>query len=156
MARRPKPNHLHLVQGTGRADRHALGDAPEPPKAPTLAAPAHLTDDARAAWETLAPVLDGMGVLSVADAHAFERMVECYAEIRRCQTVLELNGHTYETRTVTNGFMVRARPEVAQLADADRRFKGWLGEFGLTPAARTKVKVNPGGKKADPLDKYFG
>jgi hypothetical protein len=40
-------------------------------------------------------------------------------------------------------------------ADADRRFKGWLTEFGLSPAARGKVKVIDGDGEADPLDKYF-
>ncbi len=43
--------------------------------------------------------------------------------------------------------MIKANPAVAMLADADRRFKSYLVEFGLTPAARTKVKVDGGEKK---------
>jgi phage terminase small subunit len=44
------------------------------------------------------------------------------------------------------------------LADADRRFKAWLVEFGLTPAARSKVHVqNPDeDEKQDPLQEFFG
>lgn len=42
------------------------------------------------------------------------------------------------------------------LADADRRFKSYLVEFGLTPAARSKVKMNGGEEEEDPLNQYFG
>ncbi|EBK3761433.1 phage terminase small subunit P27 family, partial [Salmonella enterica] len=35
-------------------------------------------------------------------------------------------------------------------------FKSYLVEFGLTPAARTKVKVDGGEEKEDPLNQFFG
>ena len=54
------------------------------------------------------------------------------------------------------GFLIKANPAVAMLADADRRFKSYLVEFGLTPAARTKVKVDGGEKEEDPLNQFFG
>ena len=151
--RKPQPTHLKLVKGNpGR--RPMNENEPTPPREEIPAAPAHLTANARPAWERLAPLLHGMGVLTAADVTAFERACECYAEIRHCQTVIETLGGTYETRTVANGFMVRARPEVAQLADADRRFRSWVSEFGLTPAARTRIKIEPG-KSVDPIDSYF-
>jgi P27 family predicted phage terminase small subunit len=53
--------------------------------------------------------------------------------------------------------MIKANPAVAMLADADRRFKSYLVEFGLTPAARSKVNTLPDeeeGRK-DPLAQYF-
>jgi len=50
--------------------------------------------------------------------------------------------------------MVRTRPEVAVIADADRRFKSYLVEFGLSPAARSKV-VTPGKPGEGTLDEYF-
>jgi len=31
-----------------------------------------------------------------------------------------------------------------------------LVEFGLTPAARSKVQVNGGEKEKDPLEEFFG
>ncbi|MFS9669001.1 P27 family phage terminase small subunit, partial [Klebsiella pneumoniae] len=39
---------------------------------------------------------------------------------------------------------------------ADRRVKSYLVEFGLTPAARTKVKVNGETPQEYTLDKFFG
>ncbi|ECC6922313.1 P27 family phage terminase small subunit, partial [Salmonella enterica] len=38
----------------------------------------------------------------------------------------------------------------------DRRFKSYLVEFGLTPAARTKVNAHDGNKEEDPLSQFFG
>jgi phage terminase small subunit len=83
-----------------RADRHAPNAEPQPRREiPT--APDHLTPDARIAWERLAPRLARMGVLATSNALTLERAREVYSEIRRCMTVLEAAGHTYETLTVT-------------------------------------------------------
>jgi hypothetical protein len=35
--------------------------------------------------------------------------------------------------------MIRVRPEVAMIADADRRLMAWLARFGLSPADRSRV-----------------
>ena len=152
--RRPKPMHLHLVQGTTRTDRHKPDGASQPPRT-VPAPPSHLSRYAREAWGSFAPLLSRMGILTPADALALERLCDCYSEIRECQLVIEIaGGPTYETRNVAGERMYRSRPEAAKLADADRRFRAWLIEFGLTPAARTKVKAD-GARTADPLDKYF-
>lgn len=148
-----KPNHLHLVQGTNRASRHDLANAPQP-VADCPPSPDHLTPLAKEAWDRFVPLIYGMGILTTVDGAALERGCEAYAEIRETSRVLELEGFTYQTKTITGEVMWRARPEFAQRADADRRFAAFLSQFGLTPAARTKVKVN-NGPKNDPIDKYF-
>jgi P27 family predicted phage terminase small subunit len=126
---------------------------PEPCEAP---APEHLTRYAREAWDRLAPMLRRMGLFTVADTIALERLCACYAEVREMSAILEMDGGgTYQTKTVTGETMFRAKPEAARLSDADRRLKGYLGEFGLTPSARSKVRTVPGGGKPDPLDAYF-
>jgi len=37
--------------------------------------------------------------------------------------------------------MRRSRPEIADIADADRRFCMWLSRFGMTPADRSRVSA---------------
>jgi phage terminase small subunit len=37
--------------------------------------------------------------------------------------------------------MHRLHPAVSVMQDADRRIKGWLIEFGQTPSARSRIKV---------------
>ncbi len=51
--------------------------------------------------------------------------------------------------------MRRVQPAYTALQDADRRFRAWLVEFGVTPAARSKVKADPVAEDTDPAAKYF-
>lgn len=108
-------------------------------------------------------VLDRMGVLSEADGAALERLCDCYAEILECRELIAAGGRTYhsESRAVDEDgksvvkHLIKAHPAVAMLADADRRFKGYLIEFGLTPSARSKVQAVGDEDKKDPLQEYF-
>ena len=71
------------------------------------------------------------------------------------QTLVDRDGLTYSTTSTAGETVIKGNPAVAMLADADRRFKGYLVEFGLTPAARSKVKVD-GSEQKDELDEFFG
>lgn len=153
--RRPKPSHLKVVEGT--AARHPT--PPHEPKPPRLISPApkRLPADVAAAWDGLATILDKMGVLTEADVHALERLAELHVDIIALTDTIRAEGRVYETVTETGSTIFRPRPEVAMLADADRRFKAYLVEFGLTPAARSRVKADGnGGATVDPAERYFG
>jgi len=155
MGRRPRPTFLRVVGGN--AGKRPLNKAEPKPARAIPSPPEHLSDAAKVAWGRLSVMLDRMGVLTEADSFALERACEVYAEILAYREALadRGDGYTYETETEGGGRMVRAYPEVAMLADADRRLKMWLIEFGVTPAARTKVQAAPPGDKEDPADKYF-
>jgi P27 family predicted phage terminase small subunit len=97
-----------------------------------------------------------MGVLTQADGFALERLAELYADIVDLGQAIADGGRTYESKTEAGGTIVRPRPEVAMLSDADRRFRAYLIEFGLTPAARSKVKSDGGETEAaNPAAAYF-
>lgn len=151
--RRPTPSHLKLVRGNP-GKRATNGSEPKP-RREIPSPPAHLSDRAKVAWGAVSVLLDRMGILTEADGLALERLCEVYAEILEIRGSMPADGsRTYECKTKEGGTMIRAIPEVAMLADADRRFKAWLVEFGLTPAARTKVQVKDG-QESDPLADYF-
>ncbi|MFP5513337.1 MAG: phage terminase small subunit P27 family [Alphaproteobacteria bacterium] len=152
--RRPTPTHLKLVKGN--PGKRGINKQEPQPRRALPSPPDHLSDAGRLTWGRLTVLLDRMGVLTEADAYALERLCEIYGEILECQEIIADEGRTYETRNEAGSIMYRARPEVAMLADADRRFKSYLVEFGLTPAARSKVKVADGEQEADPLQSYFG
>lgn len=150
--RRPTPTHLKVV--TGNPGKRAINkNEPKPPADP-VKMPAHLNATAKSAWTNVKSILGRMGVLSKADEYALERLVSCYAEIRDCEKAIKTHGRTYETYNDSGGIMHRPRPEVAMLADADRRFKSYLVEFGLTPAARSKIQIDE--SKKDDLEEFFG
>lgn len=167
--RKPKPSHLKVVGGTSRKSRE--NPAEPKPRAGLPVPPPHLRPRAREAWDYMLRLLDSMGVITVADAVALERLAECYADLldARASLAQPLMWHfpnggvvevapagemTYLTRG-KDGFMARTRPEAAQIADLDRRLKAYLGEFGLTPATRSKIQAGKDGAP-DALAEFFG
>ncbi len=160
--RKPIPTHLQLVKGVSRRDRLPVAE-PKPdvgmPEAPVLSGKV-----ARAAWRRFGTLLLGMGVLTKADGAALERLCECYAEVEELsRRIINHGSPVYEAamelgsdgKPVPGTGTWKVHPEWALRADADRRLKSYLVEFGLTPATRGKVGAAPAGK-ADPVDGYFG
>jgi P27 family predicted phage terminase small subunit len=160
--RRPKPTHLKVV--SGNPGKRALNKRePQPAKA-IPSCPEHLSTASKVTWGKLCVLLDRMGVLTEADGLALERLCDCHAEILECRELIAKHGRTYESIRWIGGdespieqVLVKANPAVAMLADADRRFKSYLVEFGLTPAARSKVQIkDDGDEQKDPLQEFFG
>jgi P27 family predicted phage terminase small subunit len=136
--RRPTPTALKIA--TGNPGKRATNK--REPKADGIPVPPdHLSDGARRAWFALCPLLASMGIIAKADGIAFERLCECYAEVNELQAALRDGGRVQVVITKSGDSFERQRPQVAMLADADRRLKGYLVEFGLSPAARSKVNV---------------
>lgn len=153
--RRPTPTALKLV--TGNPGKRALNKKEPKPAAKAPPCPAHLDDDAKSVWKRLCTLLKKMGVLTEADGLALERLCDCYSDILRCRELIERDGRTYTTIDQNSNTLIKNNPAVNQLRAADAQFKSYLVEFGLTPAARSKVIVDPpdDDKKEDPLASYF-
>lgn len=118
--------------------------------------PSHISPPARTAWRHVCKFLDDMGVLTTADGLAVEGLVESYAELCAARSALDARGSiTYETTTKDGSTMYRPHPEVAMIADADRRFRGWLATCGLSPADRSKVSAAPDSEAANPFDIFL-
>lgn len=153
--RRPKPTALKLVQGN--AGKRAINKKEPKPKREIPSCPAHLDDSGKVAWGRLSVLLDRMGVLTEADTFALERLVDCYTDILECRALIERDGRTYTTSTSQGDTLIKGNPAVNQLRAADAQFKSYLVEFGLTPAARSKVQATPDDDdKKDPLNEFFG
>jgi len=137
---------------SGNPGKRTINKREPKPKREIPSCPAYLSDAGKVAWGRLGVLLDRMGVLTEADGMALERLCDCYAELLELRDVLKSKGRTYET----DGGLIKANPAAAMFADADRRFKSYLMEFGLTPTARSKVQTitDPDDKK-DPLDEFF-
>lgn len=160
--RPPKPTHLKVV--SGNPGKRAINKREPKPKREIPSCPAYLSDVGKVSWGRLSVLLDRIGVLTEADGLALERLCDCYAEILECRDLIARDGRTYSSirgigdeNSPIEQVLMKANPAVAMLADADRRFKSYLVEFGLTPAARSKVQTKPDGdKQKDPLDEFFG
>jgi P27 family predicted phage terminase small subunit len=167
-----RPTHLKVVLGTQRKDR--LNKREPKPAAGPIPMPKGLTPLHQAAWRRVAGAVIRMGATTPPDALALERLVACYVEILEAEAsiarpivaerttkdgevyevVICRAGERYFVSYGQSGYMVRERPEVAVIRSADQRLKSYLNEFGLTPAARSKVSVIPD-EREDPASKYF-
>lgn len=153
--RKPTPSHLKLVKGNpGRRPMNAAEPKPERSRP---SPPAHMTDKGRETWGYVSGLLDRMGILTEVDAVGLELLCEAYADLLKARDELDAFGSDYyETVNQSGGVMHRAHPAVAVRNDAERRIKAWLAEFGMTPSARSRVRVN--GEEAEQEDKaaqYF-
>ena len=153
--RRPTPTALKLVKGN--PGKRAINKKEPKPRAKAPTCPAHLSVKAKAVWRKLCTLLGKMGVMTEADGLALERLCDCYADILACRELIERDGRTYTTIDQNSNTLIKNNPAVNQLRAADAQFKSYLVEFGLTPAARSKVTVElpDGDKKKDPLAGYF-
>ena len=163
MARPRKPTHLKIVAGTAQPCR--TNSAEPKPARERPSPPAHLSDRAKVAWGAVSILLDRMGVLTEADTLALEGLCSAYADLVDARAALKLavpygegelaaaGSLTYITEGKA-GPMIRTRPEMAVIADADRRVAMWLSKFGLTPADRSRVSAgNPA--EDSPWDAMF-
>lgn len=152
MGRPRKPTQLKVVQGTTRADRANPGEPKIAAGAVSQRAPAWLSANARPWWRRVRPILARMKVLTDADPIALGLLCDALADYVAARDQLAKEGRTYETESEA-GRMIRANPLVGDQADAWRRAKLMLTEFGLTPASRAKVSVADAGP-ADPLEQW--
>ena len=154
--RKPKPSHLHLVNGNP-GKRARKRNEPDPPKG-IPDPPMPLSGKKLAAWNHLADKLNEMGVLTVADGWALDRLAANFVEIQEWEAIIETDGRMVD-QVMSDGETVRRIPNPACVnhSDAEKRFKAYMCEFGLTPSSRSRVNAKPKEKEnQDPAAKYFG
>ena len=145
--RRPKPTTLKILEGNPGHRRLNLQE-PKPPKGVPVC-PIGLNEKSQETHAALAAQLNAMGVLTDADSTALELLTGALTEYRAARDVVQTEGATYSCRTKNNGLMTRIRPEVRIAESAMKRVMAILTEFGMTPAARTKVTAAATGEDAE-------
>lgn len=160
MGNLPKPTALKALQGNpGKRKLNA-----HEPKSPVMAraAPAWLDAYAREAWAEISPLLVGMRVLTEADGPALVLLVKAWSDWRTADVVIQRDGSSYEIKEWDKDacemivVSVRRRPEVADRADAWRRTRMALTDFGMTPSARSRITVAGDDPGEDELGKFLG
>ena len=130
--RNRKPGHIHIVDGTHRADRHgdAAGLAAPPVAASAdVVCPESLRDEARAVWDRLAPEMVRLNLLSSVDVPVFASL---------CVLVAELEWSCKQrTRLTKKGGLHAVAAYRLKLID---RIHVLADKFGATPASRARVQ----------------
>ena len=154
----PTPRELLALRGSWRAGQNPSQPRP-PPARP--APPPSLSPEARKVFLRASAHLHAIGVLSLLDQSALARYASLLVDYRGCEEFIAKNGTTYVVRKpqtgqpqgVVVGFKLYPQVRLKlMLCDELLRLER---EFGLTPAARTRITatqvVQPGSDKA----RYF-
>ena len=162
--RKPKSTAIQIVEGDPR--RHGKNkllekQAREPKPADGLPlCPRHLKGYARGAWNRWRKQLQGMDLDRAPDAQAlecaylaYEDVVECSKMITKQHRVIPRRARDANGNWVVVGLMTH--PAVRQRNQAMMILKAFCDEFGLTPAARTRLSVEPLDDEEDDLWKLL-
>ena len=161
---RPKPTAIQIVEGDPRRlgkNKLLEKQAREPKPADGLPkCPEHLKGYARGAWNRWRKQLQAMDLDRAPDAQALECACQAYQDVAECYKMITKQGRVLPRRArdgagnwVVVGLMTH--PAVRQRNQAMMIMKAFCDEFGLTPAARTRLSVEPIDDEEDDLWKLL-
>lgn len=151
--RKPKPTAIKLLEGNP-GKRPLNEHEPVPPKT-DLKCPVWILPDAKKEWKRLAPSLESMGVLTMADLTAFTGYCQAYARWKEAEEFITKHGFIFRT---PSGY-VQQVPQVSIAQQNLKIVQSFCSEFGLTPACRARI-VAAGGQHdseiiSDPMEKLL-
>lgn len=143
--RKPKPNENKRNDGTRKSRINE-----REPKVEGLASPPDYLDGvARKEWDRIAPILEGMRVLTAADSPTLALYCQAHSDY------LDALGHFKDGKTVsTTRGGVKASPYVQIAKDARAEMLRLLIEFGCTPSSRGRLTTT-GPAEADEFDDFL-
>ena len=161
---RPKPTAIQIVEGDPRRlgkNKLLEKQAREPKPADGLPkCPEHLKGYARGAWNRWRKQLQAMDLDRAPDAQALECACQAYQDVAECYKMITKQGRVLPRRArdgAGNWVVVclMTHPAVRQRNQAMMIMKAFCDEFGLTPAARTRLSVEPIDDEEDDLFKLL-
>lgn len=138
-----KPTALRLLEGNpGR--RPLPKREPKPTTGISAAPPAHLSTEARVEWRRVSKILGAVGLLTGADRAALAAYCQAYGRWVQAEKAL---ARMAERDEVTHGIIIKTSngnavqsPLVGAANRAMELMLKAATEFGMTPAARTRVE----------------
>ena len=147
----PAPTKLRMLRGN--PSRRPLNKSEPRPKAKarTPSAPSHLGPDGRREWRRLAKELTALGLLTTLDMTAFRLYCDVYETYMDATATIRKFNRIIKT---PNGFLVTS-PYVHLANKALAQMNQLMQEFGMTPAARSRVEVGEKPTDQEELEEYL-
>lgn len=137
----PTPTSVLKLRGSWRADVNESEPLPEQ-GVPDM--PDFLSGMSKECWDQLSPILNEMKVLTKADEVALSMLCKTYSNWRRAEELLDKHGDVYPIRDNEGNIKyLQQSPYVSIARNNLLALKGMLEQFGLTPSARTRIRVEP-------------
>ena len=149
--RKPKPTNIKILEGNP-GKRPLNKYEPKPlKKAPPC--PKWLEPEAKKEWRRLAKTLEAMGVLTDADMAAFAGYCQAYARWKEAEERITDRGLVIRT---PSGYPQQV-PYISIAQQYLKLMQQFAEQFGLTPAARSRIIAGSGESKAvDDMDALLG
>lgn len=148
-----KPLKLKVLQGTARPDRIREGEPKPRPIAPRM--PRGLDPFARRAWRRLAPTLERLGLLGEADGEMFTALVRAWARLEGAERRLQQIVSAAATGALTDEQAGRIRRAEISVEKTEHAFRLLAAEFGLTPAARSRLNISTPATEEDDFEAFL-
>lgn len=146
--RRPKPTALKEIQGNP-GKRPLNKREPKPKGTPTC--PSHLDDEARKEWRRLSKELTSLGLLTSVDRSALAAYCSAYSAWVDAETFLAKYGKVIKS---PSGYAM-PNPYVSIRNQSLDQMRKFAIEFGLTPASRSRLQVEPQSQEPDPFAAFM-
>lgn len=146
----PTPTSMLEKRGSWRGGRN--GDEPNPKK--MLPPMPRLTGVAKQVWLLYEPILFNLGVLTQVDGLALEQLCKVYADWvkydrylkKKGNDIIEIRGKAKEGQKQGPLISCRLHPYVKLKIKAQEQLNRLLANFGMTPADRSRIKIDKGKK----------
>jgi P27 family predicted phage terminase small subunit len=133
------PTGLKIVNGNP-GKRSISGQEPDPEYLNDLIPPEHLTESAKTVWNELAQNLRNARVLTKLDVPMLEMVCESIATYRNAVKKCEqryASGDIGDSSSIGYWEMIKSM--------SFKRAMATMQQFGMSPAARTKIAIQPQG-----------
>ena len=151
--RRPSPTAMKVLAGNP-GHRPLNAEEPQPPKGvPEM--PKGMARVARREWKMVTRELSILGLLTIVDGKALGEYCKLMglAEVYYNEALQEpmVEEPVFDKTGMSVGTKIKANPATAAYLGCSKAAKAYLIEFGLTPASRTKLKIQKP-KEVDPFE----
>ena len=147
--RKPKPTALKELQGN--PGKRALNKSePKPTGIPKC--PPHLDKAAKAEWRRIAADLTQLGLLTSIDRAALSAYCSSWARWVNAEDSIRKFGVVI--KSPKSGYPVQ-NPYVGVANTALDQMRKFLTEFGMTPASRSRLHVEPLAPDVDPFEAFM-
>jgi P27 family predicted phage terminase small subunit len=147
MGRKSLPTEIRRM--TGNSTGRPLNENEPTPTAGHPACPSHITGEAKAEWDRLCDELDAMGILTTADRSVIAMAAKSWGRWVKAE------GKVDETDEIVAAQKTKTPMHNPWLGVANKAFDQhhkMLVELGLTPSARSKIKIDKSNQEADDLE----
>ena len=143
--RRAVPTKLKLL--AGNPGKRPLNDQEPAPDVVLPEPPEHLSDEAQREWRRVGGLLVSLGLVSELDRAALAGYCQAWGRWAEAEEALRQYGVVVKS---PSGFPMQS-PFLAVANKALEQMRGFLVEFGMTPASRSKVRAELP-VELDPMD----